>query len=85
MVTDPIGDFIVRLVNASAIKQDVVSIPFSNFKLAIAEKLKEQGYIAAVEKKGKKIKKTIDVTLSYNEQGARIHGVKRISKPSRRL
>jgi small subunit ribosomal protein S8 len=85
MVTDPIGDFIVRLVNASAIKQDVVSVPFSNFKLAIAEKLKECGFISGVEKKGKKVKKTIDITLQYTDTGARIQGVKRVSKPSRRL
>ena len=85
MVTDPIGDFIVRLVNASAIKKDVVSVPFSNFKLAIAEKLKEVGYVKEVEKKGKKVKKTIDVVLAYTDAGARIHGVKRVSKPGRRL
>ncbi len=86
MVNDPVGDFIIRLTNAGAIKKASVSVPFSNFKLSIAEKLKEAGYVAAVEKKGKKIKKTIDVVLKYDQQGMpRISGVKRISKPGRRM
>ena len=86
MVSDPVGDFIVRLTNAGAVKHAVVSIPFSNFKLAIAEKLKEAGYISNVEKKGKKIRKTLDVVLKYTPEGLpRIAGVKRISKPGRRM
>lgn len=86
MVTDPVADFIVRLTNAGAVKHAVVSLPYSTFKAAIAEKLKEAGYIAAIEKKGKKVKKTLDVTLKYNTDGTHvIQGVKRISKPGRRM
>lgn len=86
MVTDPVGDFIVRLVNAGTVRQAIVSIPFSTFKMAIAEKLKDAGYIKSVEKKGKKVKKTIDVSLQYDAGGSHvIHGVKRVSKPGRRL
>lgn len=86
MVNDPIGDFIVRLTNAGAIRKPSVSIPYSAFKYAIAEKLKDAGYISGVEKKGKKVKKTLDVTLKYDEAGdAVIQGVKRVSKPGRRM
>jgi small subunit ribosomal protein S8 len=86
MTNDPIGDFIIRLTNAGAIKKSVISVPFSNFKMAVAEKLVSAGYITAVEKKGKKVKKTLDVTLKYDHQGMpRISGVKRVSKPGRRL
>jgi small subunit ribosomal protein S8 len=86
MVTDPVADFIVRLCNAGAVKHAVVSVPFSNFKLAIAEKLKDAGYVTAIEKKGKKVKKTLDVTLKYDSSGQHfIKGVKRISKPGRRM
>src|SRR6185295_7123674 len=86
MTNDPIGDFIIRLTNAGAIKKSVISVPFSNFKLAIAEKLKDAGYITAVEKKGKKVKKTLDITLKYDTAGMpRISGVKRVSKPGRRM
>ena len=86
MVSDPIGDFLIRLTNAGAIKKEWVSVPFSNFKLAIAEKLKDAGYVKAVEKKGKKIKKTLDIMLKYDAQGnPHIQGVKRVSKPGRRM
>ena len=86
MVTDPVGDLIIRLTNAGAVKKATVSIPFSNFKVAIAEKLKETGWVAHVEKKGKKVKKTIDVTLKYDDAGKHIiNGVKRVSKPGRRI
>jgi small subunit ribosomal protein S8 len=86
MVTDPIADFITRLTNAGAVKHATVSVPFSSLKMAVAEKLKEAGYVSNIEKKGKKIKKTLDVTLKYDTNGEhRIKGVKRISKPGRRM
>lgn len=86
MVNDPVGDFIVRLINGAAAKKAVVSVPFSNLKLAIAEKLKDANYVKGVEKKGKKVKKTLDVVLKYDEKGTPvIQGVKRVSKPGRRM
>jgi small subunit ribosomal protein S8 len=86
MANDPIGDLIIRLTNAGAIKKPSLSVPFSNFKMAVAEKLVSAGYIASVEKKGKKVKKTLDIVLKYDHQGMpRISGVKRISKPGRRM
>ena len=86
MVSDPVADFINRLSNAGAVGHATVSIPFSIFKLAIAEKLKDAGYVKGIDKKGKKVKKTLDVTLKYDEMGVHaIHGVKRISKPGRRM
>ena len=86
MVTDPVADFINRLTNAGAVGHKVVSLPFSAFKYAIAEKLKEAGYVTAIEKKGKKVRKTLDVTLKYDTAGTHvIAGVRRISKPGRRL
>lgn len=86
MVNDPVGDFIIRLTNAGAVKKASLSVPYSTLKMSIAEKLKEVGYIESVEKKGKKVKKTLDVVLKYDAQGApHIKGVKRISKPGRRM
>lgn len=86
MVSDPVGDFITRIVNASAIKKASLSVPFSAFKYAIAEKLKDAGYVSAIEKKGKKVRKTLDIVLKYDEAGkSTIEGVKRISKPGRRM
>src|SRR6185503_6085813 len=86
MTNDPVGDFIIRLTNAGAIKKTIVSVPFSNFKMAIAEKLKDAGWITAVEKKGKKVKPTLDIAIKSDAQAtANIQGVKRISKPGRRM
>lgn len=86
MVTDPVGDLINRLQNASAVKQATVSVPFSMYKLAIVEKLKAIGLVGGIEKKGKKVKKTLDITLKYDAAGKPvINGAKRVSKPGRRL
>ncbi len=86
MVGDPIGDFIIRLKNAGAVAHESVSIPHSKMKMAVAEVLHKAGYIKNVEKRGKKIRKTIHVDLLYKEDGTpRITEVKRISKPGRRM
>lgn len=86
MVGDPIGDFIVRLKNAGAVKHESVSLPHSKMKMAIAEVLKSTGFIKNVEKRGKKVRKTIHVDLMYKEDGTpRISEVKRVSKPGRRV
>ena len=86
MVGDPIGDFIVRLKNAGAVKHESVSIPHSKMKMAIAEVLQDAGFIKNVEKRGKKVRKTMHVDLAYKADGTpRITEVKRISKPSRRM
>ncbi len=85
MVGDPVGDFIVRLTNAGAVAHKEVSVPYSKLKHAIADKLVETGYLASVEKHGKKVKKTLDVALKYDNGQHSINGVKRISKPGRRL
>ncbi len=86
MVNDPLGDFVVRLKNAGAIKKESVSVPHSALKYAIAEKLKDAGYVKSVEKKGKKVRKILEIILKYDGSGAHvIHGARRISKPGRRM
>lgn len=84
MVTDRVGDFIIRLKNAGAIGKTSVTVPFSKHVEEIANKLKKLGYVAEVSKG--KTPYTFEVTLAYDERGRhKIHGVKRISKPGRRL
>lgn len=86
MSIDPVSDFLVRLKNAVAVDKASVSVPFSSFKMAIAEKLKEAGYLRAIEKKGKRVRKTLDITLNYDAEGhPAIRGARRISKPGRRV
>lgn len=86
MVSDPIGDFIIQLKNAGAVKHSSVTIPHSKMKMAVAESLKATGFIKDVEKRGKKVRKTMHVDLAYKADGtSRITEVKRISKPGRRM
>ena len=88
MVTDRVGDFIIRLQNAAMIGKRDVSAPYSAHLLAIAKKLKELGFLSAVttDVKEGKVHKALLVTLAYDERGSsRLHGVNRISKPGRRL
>lgn len=89
MITDRVGDFIIRLQNAARIGKREVSVPYSSHLVAIAKKLKEIGFITHVEVKTKEedeAKKTFVATLAYDERGvARLRGVKRVSKPGRRL
>lgn len=83
MVNDPISDFLIRLKNASMARRDTVSLPFSKMKLAIAEILEREGYVAEVDAQPKKY--TLSVKLSYKNGAPIITDLKRVSKPSRRL
>lgn len=87
MVTDPIADFINRLRNAGATRKSEVVVPYSKMKHAIADVLVKEGYVKSVEKTGKSSSDmALKVSLNYTESGApRIHDVKRLSKPSRRM
>ncbi len=89
MVTDRVGDFIIRLQNAARIGKRDVSVPYSSHLVAIAKKLKEIGFISAVtveKKEGEAVQREFSVTLAYDEHGTpKLRGVKRISKPGRRL
>ncbi len=86
MVNDPISDLIIQIKNASMTGKSSILVPYSNEKKAISLLLEKEGYIVSVAEKGKKVKKNLEITLAYKEDGdSRIQGVKRISKPSRRL
>ncbi len=85
MVGDTIGDFIIRLKNAGAVGKKEVAIPYSKLKHAIADKLIAAGYIENAVLQGKKVQKTLSVTLKYEDGQHKIRGVKRVSKPGRRL
>ena len=86
LVLDPIADMLTRIRNANANKHDSVLVPQSKTKVAIAEILKEEGYIAsykAVEVDGIKM---IEIALKYGPNGEKvIQGLKRISKPGLRI
>ena len=86
MVNDPIGDFIIQLKNAGMAKKDLVVIPYSKFKFAVANKLQQKGFIKTVMKRGKKTRKCIEIELFYTDNGSpSISGVDRVSKPGKRV
>ena len=85
-VTDPLADMLTRIRNASMVKHSKVDIPASKMKISVAKILKSEGYI----KNYKLIKDRKDgilrIYLKYdgNNEGV-IMGLKRMSKPGRRL
>lgn len=85
MVNDPIADFIIQLKNASAVLKASVVLPYSELKFTIAELLSKEGFVKGVSKKGKKVRKYLEIDLLYKDDSPCIHGVKRVSKPGRRI
>lgn len=85
MQTDPISNMIIALKNAGMAKRELAVFPASELKLAIAEKLKQVGYLKRVEQKGKKVQKSIEAELVYTGDKPKINDVKRVSKPSARV
>ena len=83
---DPIADMLTRIRNANSNKHSSVLVPQSKTKLAIAEILKNEGFIEGykmVENDGIKM---IEVALKYGPNGEKvIQGLKRISKPGLRI
>ena len=86
MVSDTVGDFIIQLKNAGMVGKKEVSLPYSKLKHSIAQKLVEKGYLVSADMQGKAVAKNLEVVLKYDEGGShQIRGVKRVSKPGRRL
>ncbi len=84
-MTDPITDMLNRIHNAQTAGLPTVEIPFSKLKYEIAQILEKNNFIGRVEKKGKKIKKTIEIILKYEDKIPVISGLKRVSKPGHRI
>lgn len=84
-MTDPIADMIIRIKNAVMVHHPKVTVPHSNVRAAIAQILKDRGYIVDFEVVEKKPQSEIVLTLKYLGRLSSISGVKRISKPGRRL
>ncbi|HAM52899.1 MAG TPA: 30S ribosomal protein S8 [Nitrospiraceae bacterium] len=85
MLTDPIADMLTRVRNAAMIKAEKVDIPASRIKLEIAKILKEEGFIRAYKILKDKKQGVLRLTLKYADNENVISGLKRISKPGRRV
>ena len=86
-MSDPIVDMLTRIRNANTAKHDTVDIPASKMKIAIADILVNEGYIAKYDIVEDGAFKTIRVTLKYgvDKNDKVITGLKRISKPGLRV
>jgi small subunit ribosomal protein S8 len=85
MLTDPIADMLTRIRNASRIKADKVDVPASKIKLEIAKVLKEEGFIKAYKILKFKKQGMLRLNLKYQDDTSIISGLKRVSKPGRRV
>ena len=86
-MSDPIADMLTRIRNANTAKHDTVDVPASKMKLAIADILLNEGYIAKYDIVEDGNFKTIRITLKYGADKNQkvISGLKRISKPGLRV
>jgi small subunit ribosomal protein S8 len=86
MVTDPIGDMLTRIRNANTALHETVAMPVSGMKREIARILKEEGYIDDWTIARGETFDTLTLTLRYSPSRERvISGLKRVSKPGRRV
>jgi len=87
-MTDPISDMLTRIRNAVNAKQKFVIVPFSKFKMEILDVIKKAGYIDNIEVKGvgDGFGNIIRIKLKYSDSGKSIiSGLKKVSKPGRRI
>lgn len=78
-------DLLTQLKNAQAVKKESIKVPYSKMDERILEILKENNFINDFDKKGRGVKRIIEIELKYETEGKAISGVKFISKPSLRL
>ena len=86
-MSDPIADMLTRIRNANTAKHDTVDVPSSKMKLAIADILVNEGYIAKYDLVEDGAFQNIHITLKYGKDKNEkiISGIKRISKPGLRV
>jgi small subunit ribosomal protein S8 len=86
MMTDPIADMLTRIRNANTVYRETVDVPASRMKLAIAQILKDEGFIRDFEVLEDGVRGTIRIYLKYGPRREKvITGLKRISKPGLRV
>ncbi len=85
-MTDPIADMLTRIRNANIVRHDRVEIPASNLKLEIARILHEEGFLRNYRLIDDRKQGILRIYLKYGDNQEKvITGIKRISKPGRRV
>ena len=84
-LSDPIGDMIARIKNAQVRNHKKVDLPSSNFKMKIADILKNEGFIKDFKIKKENNKSLLSLELKYHSGNPVISTFERVSKPGRRI
>jgi small subunit ribosomal protein S8 len=84
--TDPIADMLTRIRNAINVRKSEVSMPHSKVKQAVAELLRDSGFVAEVSVADAEatVGKTLKIVINSENENAKITEINRLSKPGRR-
>lgn len=86
VITDPIADMLTRIRNANTASHEVVNVPASRMKQAVASILKDEGFITDFERVNEGPQGTIRIKLKYGPNKEKvITGLRRISRPGLRV
>jgi small subunit ribosomal protein S8 len=84
-MSDPIADMLTRIRNAQSVDKAVVSIPSSKIKVAIAQVLKDEGYIDGFSVRAEDGKSQLEIALKYYAGRPVIERIERVSRPGLRV
>ncbi|WP_157269301.1 30S ribosomal protein S8 [Azohydromonas aeria] len=84
-MSDPIADMLTRIRNAQSVDKASVSMPSSKLKVAIAQVLKDEGYIDGFAIKGEAGKSELEIALKYYAGRPVIERIERVSRPGLRI
>ena len=84
-MSDPIADMLTRIRNAQSVEKASVTMPSSKLKVAIAQVLKDEGYVENFVVIGESAKPELQITLKYYAGRPVIERLERISKPGLRV
>ena len=84
-MSDPIADMLTRIRNAQSVEKAVVTMPSSKLKVAIAQVLKDEGYIDSFSVRTEGAKSELDITLKYYAGRPVIERIERVSRPGLRI
>jgi len=84
-MSDPIADMLTRIRNAQSVEKASVTMPSSKLKVAIAQVLKDEGYVENFVVIGESAKPELQITLKYYAGRPVIERIERVSKPGLRV
>ena len=84
-MSDPIADMLTRIRNAQSVDKAVVSMPSSKIKVAIAQVLKDEGYIDGFAVRSEDGKNQLEIALKYYAGRPVIERIERVSRPGLRV